>query len=114
MYKCTHIHAHAHVHILVYTHTHTHTRTHTDSFSPSADDALLHKPSQPSLGEDSVLEVQSAVLVDVRFSEFKVRTEPGVLGITIVVLCRTKGMGHALQAVHYGAGEVVDGVDPVI
>ena len=94
--------------------TYTCIHGHTDSFSPSADNALLHKPPQPSLGEDSVLEVQSAVLVDVRFSEFKVRTEPRVLGITVVVLCRTEGMGHALQAVHYGAGEVVDGVDPVI
>ena len=33
-------------------------------YAPSADNSLLHKPSQLPLGQDGVLEVESAVLIE--------------------------------------------------
>ena len=58
------------------------------------------------------MEVQSAVLVDVRLSYLVLCAEPGVLGVAIMVLGRTKGVGHALKAVHDWTSKVIRGVDP--
>ena len=86
---------------------------HKDHHSlPSTDHTLLHDPPQFSFREHRVLQVQPAVLVDVRFSYLVLCTKPGVLGVTIVVLGRTKGVGHALKAVHDWTGKVVGGVNP--
>jgi hypothetical protein len=39
--------------------------------------------------------------------------EPCVLGVAVMVLGRTKGVGHALDAVYNRTGKVVRGVNPV-
>ncbi len=80
--------------------------------SPSRDIALLHKPSQLPLGEDGVLEVEATVFVDIGLPDGQVGAEPGVLGVTVVVLRGPQGVGHALNAVHNRTGKVVRGVNP--
>ena len=40
--------------------------------------------------------------------------EPRILGVPVVVLCRTERVRHTLKAVHYGAGKVIGGVHPEI
>lgn len=82
-------------------------------YLPSRHEALLHKPPELPLGQDSVLQVEPAVLVHIGLSYLQLCTEPGVLGVTVVVLGGTEGVCDPLNTVHYRTGKVVGGVHPV-
>ena len=71
---------------------------------------MFHEPPQLPLREDGVLQVQAAVLIDVRLPDPQCAAEPRILGVPVVVLRRTERVRHTLKAVHYGAGKVIGGI----
>jgi len=79
---------------------------------PSIHVSLLHEPGELSLGQHGVVEVEPSILPDVRLPEAQRVNHPVELFIAVVVLCGPEGVGHPLQAVHDGAGEVVCWVHP--
>lgn len=83
----------------------------TEENTPSVHVSLLHKPGELPLGQHSVVEVESGVFPDVRLPEAQGLDDPVELLVTVVVLCGSERMGHALQAVYYGTGEVIGRVD---
>ena len=94
---------------------HTHSQSHKYPsllYVPSGDYPLLHKPPKLPLREDCVLKVEATVLIHIRLPDVQVLAEPAVLGITIVVLSGTQGVGHTFNTVHYGTGKVVGGINP--
>lgn len=74
---------------------------------PALDEPVVDNPPQLPLGQDSVGHVEAGVFVDVRLSEAQGVEDPEVLLVTVVVLGRTQGVGHAFQAVHDWAREIV-------
>ena len=40
--------------------------------------------------------------------------EPRIMGVPVVVLCRTERVRHALKAIQYGARKVIGGIHPEI
>jgi hypothetical protein len=82
---------------------------------PALDDALVDEVLQLTLGEQSVLEVESAEVLDLGVvRQVEVLEEPLVLAIPVVVLVGATGVGHTLNRVHDGAREIVDRVHLVL
>lgn len=80
--------------------------------SPSIHIALIHKPGEFPLREQSVVEIEPSVFPDVGLAQPQGIDYPVVLLITVVVLCGAERMGHILNAVYNGAGKVIRGVHP--
>lgn len=83
----------------------------TEENTPSVHVSLLDEPGEFPLGQHGVVEVESRVLPDVRLPEAQGIDDPVELLIPIMVLRGSERMGHALQAVYYGTGEVIGWVD---
>lgn len=81
--------------------------------SPAVYVALIHKPGEFPLREHGVVEVEPSVLPDVGFPQTQGIDYPVELLISVVVLCGAESVGHTLNAVYDGAGEVVRGVYPI-
>ena len=82
-------------------------RTLKSQHIPSTDNALLHDPAQPPLGQHCVLQVQSAILVQEWLPQSEGLEHPEVLGITVMVLSGAEGMSDPLNTVNDGAGKVI-------
>lgn len=79
--------------------------------SPSLNVSFVDKPRELPLGQHRVVEVEPGVLPDVRLPEAQRVDYPVELLVAVVVLCGPESVGHTLQAVHDGAGEVICWVD---
>jgi hypothetical protein len=82
---------------------------------PALDDALVDEVLQLTLGEQRVLEVETAEVLDLGVvREVEVLEEPLVLAIAVVVLVGATGVGHTLDRIHDRARKVVDRVHLVL
>lgn len=78
---------------------------------PSVDVSLLHEPGELPLGEHRIVEVESGVLPDVRLPDAQGVDEPVKLLVAVVILGGPESVGHSLQTVHDGTGEVICRID---
>lgn len=78
---------------------------------PAGDDAGVDDLGELALGEEGADEVDARKVPELDGAEVEGGEEPLVLGVAVGVLGGAERVGHALDAVDYGAGKVVRGVD---
>lgn len=78
--------------------------------SPAFHIALIHKPGEFPLRQQSVVEIEPSILPNVGLPQPQGIDYPVELLVSVVVLCGAESMGHTLNAVYDRAGEVICGV----
>lgn len=81
---------------------------------PTGDEALVNEPSELTLGEERLDEIEPRKVPDVDLAKAESLEHPPVLGVTVTVLDGSESMSDTLEAIDERAGEVVGRVGLVL